>query len=919
MRPGHIKDFNRNSCLQMHRAFLILLFLPTLAQAQVPKITSIEPSAVAPGETQTLVVHGTGLQNATSVWTNLDCELQLTGNKATERPPLRSVLSHAESVPAEAIIIEAEAYDRGTWGKRAPFILNVGGANANVAEWDVNVDAAGNYLLELNYASGASRPVKLSLNGQDVSDQAVSAITGGFGANDTKWIPECILSLKKGLNTVRMEKTGGTPHVDKLGLIPTSLPPTEFPSRQATDRLAPCRIHPGANVPVGIRALRLATEHGISNMLLFMVDDLPTLKEIAGHSSSFPGQQVHFPVGVEGYCDVGRPDLFALDVTAGQVLSFEAVAVRLGSRLDPVLKLWDAAGNELAFADDTPGLAGDCCIRHRFEESGCYVVGIEDALTSGSSAHRYRLRIGDFPLLTAPIPATVSPGQFGDVTFTGYAAEGVSVDRADPNQSRVSLVSGKFADSVGSGFTQLAVSDVPQFIVGNASADSSVSVPSGISGRFAVPGDSHDCHVVLRKGQRIQLTDVTRGRGGPALVAMSILDSKGRTLAAVRRAGATGQNLSWSAPHDGDYVLRLAELNGRGGPEFGFHVTLAEERPDFELIVEKDSSVLPQDGYVVLKVTVTRKGFNGPVQLSAQSLETEFQVRNSEIAAGAKETRLKIYVPPQSRVGQSLAFQIAGRAKIGDAQVERVASTRPAFRKAMPQATFPPVGTDGLVVVSIGRPIPDFFDLSLDGGEILFPRLVGEVYFTVRVKNRTDGFKDMVNVHVEGLPQGFSASGGEQAVSRSDNNEYRFQLRGPTDIPHSESVVRIVGEATYKGQTKEVELKKVPFRVIDPLIVTAECDRPIRAGNRGRITVNARRFVPRAGGDKAPIRIEFDAVPLGVSLPEMVSIPAGRDSVEFEFSVSDNAGLSEGIRLMARTIVAGQEVRAVTKIRERIE
>ena len=720
-----------------------------IADAQVPKISSIEPVAIAPGDTQTLVVHGTGLQNAASVWTNLDCDVQLTGNKSTEPPPLNSVLSGAASIPAGAIIIEAEDYDRGTWGQRAPFILNVGGANANTAEWDIDVAAAANYLLELNYASGSSRPVKLFLNGQELSDRAVSAKTGGFGADDTQWLPECILSLKKGLNTIRMEKTGGTPHIDKLGLTPTSLPATEFAALQATDRLVPCRVQTAENVPVGIRAMRLATEEGISNMLLFMVDDLPTVKEITGHSATLPGQQIHFPVGVEGSCDVGRPDLFAMDISAGQVLSFEAVAVRLGSRLDPVLKLWDATGNELAFSDDTPGLAGDCCLRHRFEKSGRYVIGIEDALTGGSAAHRYRLRIGNFPLLTASVPAAVPPGQHDDVRFAGYAAEGVTVDRADPHQSPVAGVSGKFSDSTGSGFTQLAVSDVPQFVVDNAPGDLNVSVPCGISGRFAVPGDSHDCQITVRKGQRIRLTDITRGQGGPALVAMSILDLEGRTLAAVRRAGATGQYLSWSPPKGGDYILRLAELSGRGGPEFGFHVTLTEDQPDFDLTVEKDSSVLPQDGYVVLKVTVARKGFSGPVELRAQSLDTEFHVGNSVIAAGAKETRLKVYVPPESRIGQSLAFQITGRANVGDVEVERVASTLPAFRKTMPQTTYPPVGIDGLVVVSIGRPIPDFFDLSIDGDEILFPRLVGEVYFTVRVKDRADGFKDMVNVLVE--------------------------------------------------------------------------------------------------------------------------------------------------------------------------
>ena len=895
--------------------FLLLALLPTLASAQVPKAISVEPMAVPPGQTSTLIVRGTSLQESTSLWTNLEAGItRISGDKEDgKQDQLASAFKGQGTPPEGTLIVEAEDYDRGTWGKRPPFILNVGGANANVAEWDVDIAAAGNFVLELNYASGGDRPVKLSVNGVELTDQAAKVQTGGFGPNDGKWVPERVLSLRKGTNTIRLERTGGTPHFDKLALVPTTQPVANIVSVQPTDRVAPYLIDVPEKTAVGIRGMRIATMAGISNMLLFMVDDLPTAKEITGRTASKTGQHLTLPVGVEGYCDSTHADRYSFEVSAGDEISIEAVASRLGTRLDPVVKLLDSNGREVAFADDTPGLSGDCCIRHRFSESGIYFVTIEDALAGGSSSYRYRLRVGDFPLLTTPVPAAVQTGEQTEVRFAGYAVTNTDSDVRAVAASMLP-VSTRFPGKTGSGFTQIAVSTNPQFVV-NAASTETIPVPAGVSGVFSKPAESHRCFIDAQKGQRIVLTDRTRSRGVPALLAMVVRDEAGKQLAAVRKAGPAGQSLTWSAPRDGRFEIVLSELTGRGGPEFGYHVELETARPDFDLVVEKDNSILPQNGYAILKVTANRQGYNGPIQLTVNGFGDSPNLSNDTIAEKAKETRLKVYFPADMKTGETRAIEIVGRATIDERPVEHTARTIAAFRKAMPQATFPPTGLDGVVALSIGPEIPDFFGLSLDGGEILFPRLVGEVYFTVRVKDREKGFKDPVAISVVGFPEGFSASGGDRAVSRSDNNEYRFQLRGPTAIDRSNDHVRIVGEASFKGQTKEIELARVPFRVIDPLIITAVPDTALRPGAAGKLLLKARRFVPRAGGDKAAIVIEFDSVPTGVTLPKTAVIPAGRNETSVAFTIAKDAKSGSPIRLTARTIVAKEDVVVATTVK----
>ena len=891
----------------MQQFFSTLIVLAAhLASAQdVPRAVSVEPIGVPPGKTSTLVVRGLALSDSTSLWTNLPARVIRLGEEQTTDQQIQSVLRDVKDNPVGTIILEAEEYDRGTWGKRPPFILNVGGGNANVAEWDVDCEASGNFVLELRYASGDDRPVKLSLNGQEVTDQAASTQTGGFGAEDTKWIPECVVALRAGKNTIRMERVGGTPHLDKLALVPTQRPVTLFATIQPTDRTAPWRLEVPENTAVGIYGLRVATRTGLSNLQLFMVDDLPTVKEIQGASASAEGQLIRLPVAVEGYCDSTHADRYTFQANAGQQLSVEAVAGRLGTSLDPMLSLVDESGQELAFADDTPGLSGDCRIRYQFKTAGRYSITISDALTGGSSSYRYRLRLGDFPLVTTPVPAAIQAGNRMEVRFAGIGSQQSQATVTGTVGASVIPVTAAAED--GAGFTRLTVSPNPQN-VNDAQSNHDLKVPAGISGVFAQPDEVHRCHVDLKKGQKIRFTDRSRSFGGvPTVVALAIYDGRGRQLAAMRKAGPDGQSLAWSAPEDGRYEVHFSELTGRGGPEFGYHVEVAEDRPDFELSIENDHGIVPQDGYAIFKVTVDRRGYNGPVKLSVVGTRHDIVLRNELIADKAKETRLKVELPSNMTPGDVLGIEILGTAVIGGATVDRRVRTLAAFRKSTPQATFPPPGFDGLLALSVAPKIPDFFGLSLDGGEIVFPRFVGEVYFTVRVKDRAKDFKDMVNITIHDLPDGFSAGGGERAVSRSNNNEYRFQLRGPVQMEKTVKLVRIVGEAAYRGQTKEFELEKVPFRIIDPLIISATPSVPIQSGAVGDLLVKARRFVPRAGGDKAEITVEFLGVPDGVRLPKQVTIPAGQNEIKIPFAVGTGIR-AVGIGLRARTVVAGEQV-----------
>jgi Protein of unknown function (DUF1549)/Protein of unknown function (DUF1553)/Planctomycete cytochrome C len=122
--------------------------------------------------------------------------------------------------------IEAENFDRGNvlkdfdnYGAKIGVILNKG-ALPNVAEYDVKLERAGVYALEIRHAAAEARPVRVSVNGQLVVAEAAGQTTGTWFPDTQAWHVVTVVSLKAGVNTLRLERNGPFPHIDCLALIP---------------------------------------------------------------------------------------------------------------------------------------------------------------------------------------------------------------------------------------------------------------------------------------------------------------------------------------------------------------------------------------------------------------------------------------------------------------------------------------------------------------------------------------------------------------------------------------------------------------------------------------------------------------------------------------------------------------------------
>ena len=126
--------------------------------------------------------------------------------------------------------IEAESFSRGnvqknfdTYGAGIGVLVNQGQL-PNFVEYDVNLDRADSYQLEIRYAAASARPCLLMINGETVKGDIAGEVTGSWNPAGQRWFVEAFFRLNAGKNVIRIEHPRFFPHIDKFNLIPTTMP-----------------------------------------------------------------------------------------------------------------------------------------------------------------------------------------------------------------------------------------------------------------------------------------------------------------------------------------------------------------------------------------------------------------------------------------------------------------------------------------------------------------------------------------------------------------------------------------------------------------------------------------------------------------------------------------------------------------------
>jgi hypothetical protein len=470
------------------------------------------------------------------------------------------------------------------------------------------------------------------------------------------------------------------------------------------------RLEVPADAPIGWHTLRVATGRGVSNFRPFCVDDLPQVLKAGGNTTPAAAQKVAPPCVVCGQVGAEQTDYYQFTAQAGQRLAFEVLGRRLGSPLDPQLILRQVAtGRQIAFSDDAPGQSKDPRFVHTFAEPGEYVLELRDVRYQGGADWYYRLRIGDFPLATTPVPLAARRGTTVQVQFAGPHVEGVPpVTMTVPGDAAAEAVwvAPAWPGKPSGWPVMLLATDQDETLEVEPNDDPAkampLKVPAAVSARLLAKGDRDHYRFAAAKGQRLLIDTQTQALHSPTSLYLVLKDAKGTQVAASNPATDPAA-IDFNPPADGEYVLMVEHLHYWGGPEETYRLLIQPYQPGFTLAVAADRVEVPRGAAGVLTVQATRRDYAGPIDLTATG--PGGLTGKGQIPAGQTAGLLAISAPADAAVGGQ-PLVILGQATINNQPVTVRATGLALVVQAMNGLAFPPrnYGADLAVGVQAAPP-----------------------------------------------------------------------------------------------------------------------------------------------------------------------------------------------------------------------
>jgi hypothetical protein len=408
-------------------------------------------------------------------------------------------------------------------------------------------------------------------------------------------------------------------------------------------------VEPKSDISPGVYPVRIESPKGISNVLLFTIGTYPEVTEEESRPYARPNLNDSIetaeaiqssPVTVNGTLRGAERDVFRVYGNAGERRVFEVEARRCGSAIDPVLRILDGNGKQLAISDDAPGAGLDPRIDFTFPREGNYYVEVHDARFSKQTQNFYRLKMGSYAYADGVFPLGGKRGEATEVTFFGTNLKTpvkTTVDlRNIAAEKRLTTVALPDSPVLPVNF---AVSDLPELI---GPIDGPLSVPSVMNARLSKPGQI-DRYKIQVEPEETLLFELQARELGTSLLEgiITVYDGSGKKLDsagdkplpedvfAVQGSSRTSSDpfLNLKVPKDvHEITVTVEDLAERGGPLYGYRLSTRRDAEDFKLALAEPYINIPAGGTAILNVVADRRGYDGPIQLTIPDLPQGIQI-----------------------------------------------------------------------------------------------------------------------------------------------------------------------------------------------------------------------------------------------------------------------------------------------------
>ena len=454
--------------------------------------------------------------------------------------------------------------------------------------------------------------------------------------------------------------------------------PTEIPISYPREWLSEIAISDTA--PVGSVYWRLSCAQGGTPSRPFLIGDLPEHIEQESNSSFDKAEPIELPVTLNGQIHSERDvDYFCFQAEHNEIISLHVIAQRIGSRLDPVISILNAAGDQIETQEGH--LGNDPIIVFRSPEAGQFWLRVAHVTFHGSPAHVYRIELTKKPFLLFSFPPGGQTDSEHQVTLFAMNGEGgflesEKVVSTSTNASQPLQI----ASETTHGQVSFIVDNIPNQDEAepNDTADqaNSITLPQVTNARINTASDLDWFQFETIQGMAYTITCCAAPRGVSACMpTIALYDTNGVQLTKSNSADTTDRccRIEWQAPQTGLHRICVQDIGwgARGGMDFVYRLRIEASQDDFSLVLNSDNINLTQGTECQIDVLAQRTGqCTGEIQLEFSGLPEGVSVENAIIPANQQQTKVKLMATADVP-SRSYSITLEGHTTAGDTEVRR--------------------------------------------------------------------------------------------------------------------------------------------------------------------------------------------------------------------------------------------------------
>jgi hypothetical protein len=434
----------------------------------------------------------------------------------------------------------------------------------------------------------------------------------------------------------------------------------------------------------GFRELRVQSNVGLTNPLIFQVGTLPETCELEPNDAkaydkirTLPNlpdpDPLTLPIILNGQILPGDVDRFRFRAKKGQKLVIQTHARSLIPYLadavpgwfQATVTLYTASGNEVAFADDFR-FDPDPVMYYEITRDGHYELEIRDSIYRGREDFVYRLAVGETPFITQMFPLGGPENSNRTAAIDGWNLPKKLLSLDTAAGGRAIRKTALTTDTQVTNFVPYAVDTWPD-CTENQANDSiktaqSLTLPMIVNGRIEKSGDIDIFKINAKAGDEISAEVFARRLNSPLDSLLRVTDASGQVIEwnddYVEKdvhlhkdvVGLTTHHadsyLTTKFPKTGTYYVHLADSQNHGGSAFGYRLHIGPKQPEFDVRITPSSITMPGGAIVPLTVHVLRKNdYSDEIEIVMKNTPAGFKLHGSTIPAGCNRITMTLQGP----------------------------------------------------------------------------------------------------------------------------------------------------------------------------------------------------------------------------------------------------------------------------------